>query len=111
MGGNPSRPRTAPAAGAPCPGYITKVSPPAALPEVTQCSDLPHPAQARIGSQAASAFQQACTILVAGNTVFIVIGAGAFALTMVPSGAVIVMGRNAPSFFGRCGARNATTAR
>ena len=45
-------------------------------PDVTQCRDFPQPAQARLGSQAANAFQQAWTMLVAGNTVFIVIGAG-----------------------------------
>ena len=47
----------------------------------------------------------------AGNIVFIVIGAGGRALTTVPSGACTVIGRNVPWFFGRCGARNAMIAR
>ena len=45
------------------------------------------------------------------KTVFIVIGAGGRAFTMVPSGARMVIGRNAPSFFGISPPRKASIAR
>lgn len=46
-----------------------------------------------------------------GKTAFIIIGAGARALTIIPSGAKTVIGRKAPSFFGICPPRKARIAR
>ena len=79
-------------------------------PDVVPCTDLPHPAQLRSGSARPSAFQMACTISCATNTVFMVIAAGGRALTMVPAGASMVTQRKVPSLRGMSGSKNVDSA-
>ena len=89
----PSRSAVAPGVPMACHWYITQVVPSSRRPATWPCMVLDHAAQARSGSAWASACQVAITISCATYTVFIVIGAGGRAFTMLPSGAMIVTGR------------------
>ena len=74
--------------------------------EVTGNAFFPHPATACNGAAWPRAFHTMCMISCAGNTVHIVSGAGARALTTVPSGAITRTERNVPSLRGRLESKN-----
>src|SRR5437868_10637263 len=96
----PSRLAAAPAPDAAPQLYITQVEPRASTPAVTGKAFLPQPASARSGAAWPSAHQIMCMISWAGKTVHMVKGAGGFAFTTVPLGALIVRHLKVPSLRG-----------
>ena len=109
--GKPSRSAVAPGVPMACHWYMTQERPAASVPATWLCVVLAQPAQARSGQARASARQTAWTISWPTKTVFMVIGAGGRAFTIVPSGATISTQRYVPSLRGISVSKNAEIAR